>query len=155
MSHDVCETLENVPHRLSRSVGKKKTIDLRWEKYQNVEAEAWNPVKEGSLMFDVRDHVMLIMLIIRTSHCQQNFINVNVNSSCYFTATYFDHISVIMFTRLAWGWRNIVEICCHEKTRRIKIKINGTRRRSWLRHFVEAGHLRVRLPMESLEFSWT
>ena len=48
--------------------------------------------------FDVRHRVMLIMIIIRTSPRQQHFININVNSLCYFTATYFDRISVFMFT---------------------------------------------------------
>jgi hypothetical protein len=47
--------------------------------------------------FDVGHAVVLIMIIIGTSHCQHNFINnININLSYYFWAICSDNIMVIL-----------------------------------------------------------
>jgi len=46
--------------------------------------------------YDGRLPVVLIMVKIGASHRYHNFINSNINSSHYFMATCFDHITVIL-----------------------------------------------------------
>jgi len=42
--------------------------------------------------FSVRHSVIVNMIVIGTCHHQHYFINVNMILSCYFMATFFDHI---------------------------------------------------------------
>ena len=46
--------------------------------------------------FDDRLPVVLIMMIIGASQRYHSFIHGNINSSHYFMATFFDHITVIL-----------------------------------------------------------